>query len=441
MPTATGDAAGTSARASEMPRALAGLVLAAFFGGMAGAPLQSLFPVYVEADLGGQPILAAGLRVPLVFLGGLCAVAGGALCDRLGRWQTFVLGLTGSVAAGGVFLTREPLLIALLCTYVGLMTGFLTTGGQSFLMAVVPRERMGVASALYFQSGTLGIALGSGLGGPLADAWGIRALGGAMAALGAMVTVAAALGLSSIPGRRPSVAGALGARAACDVRCAAPGPAHRLASPLPSTLAAHRARHTSPGVRGKLRRPETGLLLLLRYLPTCYWGAATQLLPLLIYRQAGTKGAVTTFAAVSLIVAAACQFATGRWCDRAGPRRAVMAAACGVAASAALTAVFTESLLGLYAFGIMGAGAAWSLSTTMPSLIRDVGAMEEQGTLVGVTHLVWSAGMLTGILGGGLLVEWHPGAPFAIAALLCTAACPVAARLLALLEAREESSR
>jgi MFS family permease len=382
-------------------RALIGLAVAAFLGGMAGAPLQALFPVYVEAELRQRPLVSAELRTALLLLGGLFALPGGALCDRMGRRRTFLIGLTGAVAAGGVFLARDPALLLLLCGYVGLMSGFQTTGGQSYMMAAVPRERLGMASALYFQSGTLGIALGSRLGGPVADAHGFGALGRGMIAVAAAVVLAAAFFLpdaAPVAGRRSFALGPL--------------------------LAAY---------RGILRLPRVRLLLLLRYLPTCYWGAATLVLPLLIFRLTGTKSAAALYAAVSLLVAAVCQVLTGRWCDRAGLHRPVRVAAAGVAISAALTALFAGSLVGLYVFGIAGAAAAWSLSTTMPGIIHDVAPEGEQGTVVGAAHLAWSAGMLSGSLGGGALVEWRPGGPFAVTALLCAAACVVAARLMAMM--------
>ena len=382
------------------PKALAGLAIASFLGGMAGAPLQSLFPVYAEADLRLPAFEAAWLRVPLVLLGGLFAIAGGALCDRLGRRSTFVVGLTGSLAAGAVFLTRDRWLIALCCAYAGLMTGFLTTGGQSYLMAVTPRERMGMGGALYFLSGTLGIALGSRAGGWLAESRSFAAVGLAMLFLAALVIPAALFLLPEAPG-----AAAVGRR--------------------PSALAAYFQL---------LRLPRVRLLLWLRYLPTCYWGAATQLFSLLIFRATHSKESAAVYAAVSLAFAAACQILTGRWCDRAGPRRPVRATATAVAACAALTALGAGEVWCLFLFGTLGAGAAWSLSTTMPRLIHDTAPEGEQGTLVGAAHLSWSAGMLTGILGGGLLVDWRAGAPFAVAALLCAAAVLVAGRLLALLE-------
>jgi hypothetical protein len=62
--------------------------------------------------------------------------------------------------------------------------------------------------------------------------------------------------------------------------------------------------------------------------------------------------------------------------------------------------------------------SAWALSTTMPPLIHELGAGRDDGRLVALTHLLWSAGMLTGTTAAGALVEVHPAAPFALA-LVC----------------------
>ena len=68
------------------------------------------------------------------------------------------------------------------------------------------------------------------------------------------------------------------------------------------------------------------------------------------------------------------------------------------------------------------AASAWSLSTTMPGLLQLIGREGEKGRIVGMAHLVWSAGMLTGNLGAGKLIEWGPSLPFGIAVAFCMGA-------------------
>jgi hypothetical protein len=64
--------------------------------------------------------------------------------------------------------------------------------------------------------------------------------------------------------------------------------------------------------------------------------------------------------------------------------------------------------------------SAWALSTTMPPLIHELGAGRDDGRLVAFTHLLWSAGMLTGTLAAGVLIDRLPAAPFLLA-LVCLA--------------------
>ena len=76
--------------------------------------------------------------------------------------------------------------------------------------------------------------------------------------------------------------------------------------------------------------------------------------------------------------------------------------------------------------------SAWALSTTMPPLIHELGAGRDDGRLVAFTHLLWSAGMLTGTIGAGLLVDRHPAAPFHLALICLTATLFAALRFVRL---------
>jgi MFS family permease len=55
----------------------------------------------------------------------------------------------------------------------------------------------------------------------------------------------------------------------------------------------------------------------------------------------------------------------------------------------------------------------------MPGLMNDIADEEEKGRIVGAAHLAWSLGMTSGNLGGGWLVEVHPGLPFYVATAFC----------------------
>ena len=58
----------------------------------------------------------------------------------------------------------------------------------------------------------------------------------------------------------------------------------------------------------------------------------------------------------------------------------------------------------------------------MPGVIHLLEWDEDKWKLVGTVHFVWSAGMLTGNLGGGCLINFRPELPFFLGALFCAGA-------------------
>ncbi|HET7769057.1 MAG TPA: MFS transporter, partial [Chloroflexota bacterium] len=176
-----------------------------------------------------------------------------------------------------------------------------------------------------------------------------------------------------------------------------------------------------------LRTPEVLGLCLLRYLPTFAWGIASLTIPLLIFRlsqnSASTLGAYGT---ISLLCAGAAQLATGRLTDlRHGEVRPLLAPLTAAIVCAALltaAAIWTESLPGLIAAGTLWTMAAWALSTTMPPLIRALGGPDGSDRLVGLAHTMWSAGMLSGTLAAGALIDLSPVAPILLALACLTTA-------------------
>ena len=87
------------------------LCLILFGIGVVTAPIQLLFPVYIEDELGESPwFTARGYKRYQYCWGGVFALAGGMLSDRLlGRRRTLIVGMTGALIAGAVFITRNPL--------------------------------------------------------------------------------------------------------------------------------------------------------------------------------------------------------------------------------------------------------------------------------------------------------------------------------------------
>ncbi len=358
-----------------------------FCSGTLTAPTYSLLAIYVESVLHRPPIFSAGLRAALLVLGGFVAILGGALSDSIGRKQTYLLGLTGPVLSGFVFCSDSPAILLAICVYSGLCWGFQTTASQSYMMDAVSGRSLGFGAAVYFIGFTLGNALGNTVLAPLSDTLGFRTMGGIMVVGMALLFIGTAL---LLPGGRPEGGESRGG-----------------------------FRRSMGGYRGLFRQKIVLMLMGVRYLPTCYWGVATLLIPLLIFRATGTNTAAAHYTAVSLVIAACFQMAVGRLCDRFGRRRPILIASFAVALSALGAALFARSFAGLYIFGVIGAASAWSLSTTMPGLMNDIAGEEEKGRIVGAAHLAWSFGMTSGNLGGGGLVDIHPSLPFAVVTAFC----------------------
>ena len=363
------------------------LLIVSFFSSFVSAPLNTLLPVYVEADLLGTPFFSGGLRAAFLILGGVFAVPAGRLADTWGVKPVYVLGTLGPVLAGIIFFYGDPLLLTALCTGIGISSGFNSAGGQSYLISAAPASVIGIASAGYFLGNTLGAASGNFLSGPIADAFGFQTLGFCITLAGVVLVLMSMLTLPVIP----------------------------------SPESADNGRNLSAFIQ-LFRRLDVRLLLGIRYLPTSYWGAVTLLLPLLIFRIAGTSTAATNYSAISLIIAACFQVLTGRLCDRIGRWRPILVSASLVAISALGLALTAHTLTGIYVFGILATASAWSLSTTMPGLIQLIAREEEKGRVVGAAHLAWSLGMLSGSLGGGKLIDWGPIWPFGISVLFCLGA-------------------
>jgi MFS family permease len=363
------------------------LLIVSFLSSFVSGPLNTLLPVYVEAELLRAPLFSAGLRAVFLILGGIFAVPAGRLCDAWGVKPVYALGTLGPILGGVIFFTGDPFLLTALCTGIGISFGFNSAGGQSYLISAAPSSVIGIASAGYFLGNTLGSAAGNLLAGPIADTYGFQILGICIALSGICLVIMAILALPTIPSPESSGNG-----------------------------------RSLSGFLNLLRRSDMRLLLGIRYLPTSYWGAVTLLLPLLIFRLTGTSTAATTYSAISLTIAACFQVLTGRMCDRIGRWRPILISATLVTISALGLALTSHTLTGIYVFGILATASAWSLSTTMPGLIQLISHDNEKGRVVGAAHLAWSLGMLSGSLGGGKLIDWGPIWPFGISVLFCLGA-------------------
>ena len=372
------------------PAGLAGrgfvvLCIVSFLSGFFTAPFGSLFPVYVDADLGRIPFYTGYLRAVMLGLGGIFAVVAGRLCDLVGLKPVLLIGLLGSVITGLVFQSSSIWLLTLLVVIMGVSSGHWSTAGQSYLIVSAGAERLGLGGALYFLSSTAGSSLGSLVTGLVKPMWSFQVLGMVMTA--AMVAVFALAALFLPPGSTPSTP---------------------------------RSGGSGTGLwsayRPLLQKREVLLLVGMRLSITGFWGMASYLLPLLVSRVSRDASTTAYFGAVSLAVAVCGQLLTGVLRDRYGRFWPLLIPAAGIVLSAALLGFYIDSLVGLFVFGTALTTTAWAVSTLVPSLIAEVAEPEEKSRLVGLGHTAWSTAMVVGSLAGGLLVEVDASLPFFLGA-------------------------
>lgn len=379
-----------SPRAHHWP--VVALLIVQLLSGIVLSPQRSFFPIYMEERLAYATISVSAFVAIGQLLGMIASVVGGTLCDIMGRKWTLVLGSIGFVFGSLAYLVRMPWLVILLWSVSGLGLGFHTLGGQSYLIDAAGPERLGVLSALYNWGFTIGGTLSSPGAGIVLDRRGFSAFGMVLLVLSLVTT----LGTMAFLPRLQN-------------------------SGIRRELGGLR------GYRDIVRRPVVVILGLLRFLPTCYWGMATVLIPLLINRIAGSKTAVALYATLSQIMASLAQVLVGRAADRWGRRGPTLVAFGTLVVSTVGLAGFAAHLWSFYTFGVLGACAAWSLSTLTPCLVSDSTAVEERGCVLGTLNLLWNVGMMVGALIGGALVEIAVGLPFFVAAWLNLGAIMLAA--------------
>ena len=362
-----------------------------------------LFPVYAETVLEETALFAALLRALPIGLGGISALIGGTLSDRFGRKPTILIGVTGAVVVGGLFTTQVPLFLWGILCYEGIASGFKTAGGQSYLISAVPPNRLGWATGWYFISMTVGSAVGSAIAGEVIDRTDYNVFGIGAVILAGVLFVGACLFLPRLTGEQ------------------APDNQQKRGGIRKSTLNIEAYLALS-------RRREMRMLIGLRVFPTYYWGSVNLLMPILIERIAGVK-ATGYYGSISLLFAFGCQLAVGRICDAIGHRTPALVANALVTFLAFGVAFFHKSLVALEVFGILGAGAAWGLSTTIPRFINEFTEPHEKGRGVGLTHLAWSTGFLLGYVASGFLINISVHVPFIVAGISLMISTGIAYRL------------
>mgnify|MGYP000192954207 CR=1 FL=1 len=383
------------------------LLFAQLLAGVIISPMRSFFPIYATEQLAYTAAAAASIVAAGQFVGMITSLIGGTVSDTIGHKWALAWGLAASAVGSAFYLTRAPWLVTALWIVGVIGLTFITLGGQSYLNAAVGKANLGALSALYNWGFTLGGALSSPGAGWLLDLHGFGALGWALVGLSLAGAVTAGL----LPRQPHATTGTQGA-------------------PLRAL--------TSYG--DIVRRPIILVLGMLRFLPTCYYGMAMVLLPLLVKMHSGSNTVVALFTTIMLVVASLAQIVAGRAADRLGRRAPTLITYSIVIVATVGATFFSDVLWGIYVFGILGVSAAWALSTLMPTLVADAAPVEEHGRIFGFLHLLWNAGMIVGALIGGALVEIAVGLPFAVTTVSNVAALVLAVLFFRLIARQRKSS-
>ncbi len=344
-----------------------------FLSCLAVAPALTFFPVYLD-DLGYSAVLIAGIVTLQRIMGFIASLAGGVMTDSFGAKRTLVLGQLSYFAGTLLFLARAPLWVSVIWAVNGIGTGLLVLGGQTYLMEKADHAFLGILTALYLWGYTVGTSVANPLAAALMGRLGYSGLTLFMAVPAAATLLLAAAALP--PSQRQA-----GAAAA------------------------------NRGYREIAFRRDVLLLAGLRFLPTFCYGMAMVFVPLQLKNAGASNPLIALFATASSLFATLAQLAAGRIADRASWKAPTTAAYALLAASSLAVGAWPGSLWVVFACGIVGIGAAWSLSTLLPTLVSKVTAPAERGRVLGYVHLFWNLGMILSSLAGGYLFETWPGLP------------------------------
>jgi MFS family permease len=363
-----------------LDRPIAILLLLQLMGGIMLSPHRTFFPIYAR-ELGYSALWISAIAAARQAMGLIASPIGGISSDTLGRKWTLLIGQIGFLFSSLVFVTPSTAAISAFWTVGGLGMGLATLGSQSYLLDAAPRDRLGLLTALYNWGYTLGGALSSPVAGWLLDRWGYGALGLALIAF-SLATLAT----------------------------------NSFALPGPPAHDGHRTASSGAlfGYRDVAARPEVIVLVLIRFLPTLYWGMALVLIPLLLDNAGATKTQIAIYATVSQVCASLAQIVVGRAADRLGARAPTIVVCSTLAISIISTGLLPHQLWSVFAFGTLGTSAAWSLSTLLPSQVALVSSAHERGRILGWIHLWWNLGMMAGSMLGGYLFERAAGLPFLV---------------------------
>lgn len=360
---------------------LYGLLIVQLLNGITLMPSGNFISIYLNEIL-EFPVLQVAQVIAWGQVAGMFAsLVGGSLSDRWGPKKILTMGVGAMALSRLAFIFRVPWLVVALWGLSGAGMGLATLSSQGYLTLAASGSSLGLFSALYNWGYTIGGAVSNPLAGILLAQDNFFFFGLILVGLGLVTTFIARL--------------------------------------LPQLSPQKNSLNTGQGLSSFtiLFQRRIFILVMLRFLPTCYYGVMT-LLPLLIKQQSGSNAAVAWYAAGSAVVASLTQLLAGRMSDHWGVRLPTTAAFIAILLAILGTILTAQSVWGYYIFGILGVSAAWSLSTLLPSLVTAATEPEIHGRVFGMLHLMWSLAMILGTLLGGTLLELDVRLPFVVVGVL-----------------------
>ena len=351
------------------------------------SPAQGLLPVFVEKVLERSPFFTAIVVSLNTAVYGVMLLVGGVLADRLGAKWTLVLGFCGAIAVGLMLRLESAWMLLIIAPVYGLLFSFMTTGSRSYLARALPLTQMGIGGALYFLSLIVSMAVGSAIGGRIADTVGFGTLGLIAIIAGVVLVPLTAWLLPSVH--------------------AEPDEAES-GDESPENKAAF------SDYLVMLRDSRILALCGLRFCATYFYGTMNLLLVLQLFRLTESVTFVGLYGSVILFIIGPTQLAIGWTADKRGREGPVRMAAVLVMGGAVLITLLINNVLGLAAGGLLANMGAWWFSGLYPKLVAEAGPPEEQGRLIAITEFFWAVGILAGTLISGALVLVFLQLPFIV---------------------------
>jgi MFS family permease len=348
--------------------------------GMVLSPRSTFFPIFME-EVGYTAVVIAGLTAVQRFTGLVVALLGGVLSDRITRKRTILLGQIGLVFGCMVFLTPQLALIGVFWVLAGAGMGFATLGGQSYLIDVAPKARLGLLTAFFYWGVTIGGAVANPPAGVLLQNWTYEGFGLVMTGAAVVLVAVTVLFLP------------------------------------PSGVEPERKGVSWRGFFGYgelVSRRAMRMLAALRFLPTYYYGMGSIFVPLMLNAAGASKVTIALYAGIMMVASSLSQAAVGRWADAGGRRTPTLVSHSVLVLCIFGIAAFPGNVATLFVFGSLGNAAAWALSTLFPSLVAEVTSPQERGRALGFVHLFWNAAMILGPAIGGFLYERWISLPFLV---------------------------